>query len=58
VEILQVIAGSFPASRVVEDFVVRTALATLMDIRKILEEEREEPALEEVFMRLVKGKAA
>ena len=24
----------------------------------ILEEEREEPALEEVFMRLVKGKAA
>ena len=26
--------------------------------QKILEEEREEPALEEVFMRLVRGKAA
>jgi hypothetical protein len=39
VEILQVIAGSFPASRFVKDFVVRIALAAPMDVGKILEKE-------------------
>jgi len=39
VEVLQVIAGSFPASCVVQDFVVRTTLATLMDVGKVFEKE-------------------